>query len=195
MQDVIETRKIGNLTVSLYYSDAAESPREWEEDSTFFGFHRRYSSPDEPPVRDPDTALLIATLRGNICLPVWFYDHSGTTYRAAESNPFSCPWDSGLFGFIYISRKAARERFGVSRLTAKTVERVKESLKSEVEAYSAWANGEVYGWSIEDADGDVIDACGGYIGDSDYALQEGIEAAKEILQTARDFDEDAIGAY
>jgi len=38
--------------------------------------------------------------------------------------------------------------------------------------YSQWCNGECYGWSVEDENGDVIDSCGGYIGMDD--LIEGI---------------------
>lgn len=157
-----------------------DSPRTWENIGTFFTFHNRYRSPDTPPHSDPDIAARIATRQENICLPVWLYDHSGTCYRAAESNPFHCPWDSGIAGFIYVSREDARKAFNVKRLTAATVAKVIDALKGEVEAYSAWANGEVYAWQVENENGDVLDACGGYIGE--------LEAAKaDALSTARHY--------
>jgi len=40
-------------------------------------------------------------------------------------------------------------------------------LAAQVETYSQWANGETYCWVIEDADGDVIEACGGYYSEVD----------------------------
>jgi hypothetical protein len=156
------------------------SPRDDENIGTFFGFHRRYRSPDAAPDADPQTAAHIATRSQNICLPVWLYDHSGTAYRAAEANPFHCPWDSGLFGFIYVSKADARKAFGVSRLTAATIEKVKAALRAEVEAYSAWANGEVYMWSVENEDGDTLDSVGGYIGDVECAKAEAIATAEHF---------------
>lgn len=180
MREAIRSERIGPFTVSIYYDDCTESPRMWETDSVFFGFHRRYASPDKPPSTDPDEARKIAEDSDNICLPVWLYDHSGTCYRAAESNPFNCPWDSGLFGFIYIPKAAARARYGVKRLNAATVERVKEGLKAAVDEYSAWANGETYFWEITDESGNVLDSCGGYIGSMEYALSDARERAGEI---------------
>lgn len=188
MSDAIETAEYGNLTVTLEYDDThgVESPREYEADSVFFGFHRSYASPDEPPATDPLEARRIAKGKDNICLPVWLYAHSGTCYSAAEKNPFSGPWDSGLFGFIYIPRADARKRFNVKRLTAATVKRIKESLKAEVEAFSQWANGEIYCWQITNESGDVLDSCGGYIGDPDYAFSEARLAAQDLIQAARE---------
>lgn len=159
----IETETHGDLTLTLdYCAHADESPREYET-STFFGFHGRVISPDPAPDSDPETARAIALRPENICLPVFLYQHGGSVYKAsADGNPFHCPWDSGLFGFIYISRADARKRYGVKRITKALQERIRESLKVEVDTYSQWANGEFYRWTIEDADGEIIDSCGGY---------------------------------
>ena len=93
-----------------------ESPREWAMGSVFFGFHRSFASPDPAPDSDPETARDMANANGNICLPVWLYAHGGTCYRAAEQNPFPYPRDSGLFGFIYITRDNARKIYGIKRI-------------------------------------------------------------------------------
>ena len=150
---------------------AYESPRECAMKSVFFGFHRSFASPDPAPDSDPETARDIANAKGNICLPVWLYSHCGTCYRAAEQNPFHCPWDSGLFGFIYITRDNARKIYGIKRITEKQRLRVLADLAAQVETYSQWANGETYCWVIEDAfgddDGDVIASCRGYYSEDD----------------------------
>jgi len=146
---------------------ADESPREWEMESVFFGFHRSFASPDPAPDSDPKTARDMANANGNICLPVWLYAHGGTCYRAAKQNPFHCPWDSGLFGFIYITRDNARKIYGIKRITEKQRLRLLADLAAQVETYSQWINGETYWWVIEDADGDVIESCGGYYSEDD----------------------------
>lgn len=181
MDAIVETRDVQGLTVNVRYDHTpTESPRDWSPLGKFFGFHGRYQSPDKAPDSDPETARRIAQHRDNIGFPVWMYDHSGTCYKAAAKNPFHCPWDSGLFGFIYVSRADARKEYNVARLTPAIVAKVQEVLQSEVETYSQWANGQVYMWEVLDADGDQIDSCYGYIGESDYALQEGIDAATEM---------------
>lgn len=60
---------------------------------------------------------------------------------------------------------------------------VPEILRAEVETYNAWLAGEVYVWSVEDEHGNVIDSCGGYVGEeeADYALQEAVASAQWTL--------------
>ena len=175
----IETLTKNGFTVTLDYdpNGGDESPREYES-STMFGFHRSYASPDTAPDTDPQTARDIAESSDNICLPVWLYSHSGTCYKAAETNPFSCGWDSGLFGFIYMSRAQAREMYGVKRLTEKNRLRALADLAAQVDTYSQWANGELYRWEVTDGDGAHVDSCGGYYGEA-YAWTE----AQAALET------------
>jgi len=180
MSDIIETRDVNGFTVNVRVQDFCDmNPRkEYENLGTFFGFHGRYVSPDDAPDSDPQEARRIAESADNICLPVWLYDHSGTCYRAAPENPFHCPWDSGCFGFIYCTRADARKAMNKKRLSAADVEMVKAWLMQEVETYSAWANGEVYGFEVLDGDGEQVDSCWGFIGESDYAMAQGVESAE-----------------
>jgi len=171
----IKTETKNGYTLTLAHDDCAdESPREYES-STFFGFHNRVESPDPAPDSDPETARRIALHPDNVALPVFMYDHGSRIYKAsADGNPFHCPWDSGLFGFIYISRTDARAMYGISRLTETYRQKVLQDLATQVDSYSRWANGEVYRWTLEDSDGDHIESCGGY-DCTDYAWKEGAE--------------------
>lgn len=180
-----ETKNGFTATVEYDPHGYTESPREYEE-STMFGFHRNVISPDTPPSDDPQEARAIAESRENICLPVWMYDHGARIYKAAQENPFHCPWDSGLFGFIYVSRADARKWYGVKRLTEKNRLWVLDDLKKQVETYSQWANGETFRWEIKDADGDVIDSCGGY-------YDEG-EAESDALGSLTSYAESELAA-
>ena len=62
-----------------------------------------------------------------IVLPIYMYDHSGITISV---NPFSCPWDSGQIGFIYISKEKARKEYSKKRLTAKFKKQISEIKKT-----------------------------------------------------------------
>lgn len=53
-------------------------------------------------------------------------------------------------------------------------------LRHQVLTYDAWAAGEVYRYEVEDEHGEVIDSCGGYIGDEDAAYA--LECAKDAAQ-------------
>lgn len=147
-------------TIEIHYDEQPESPREWGHDSTFWTFHHRYTSPDPNPYNANHPP------KDSISLPVYLYDHSGTIYRAAESNPFHCPWDSGCVGFIFIPKDRVREIHGWKKITKAREDLIKSQLKSEVDTYSQWANGQVYGFITKDPDGEEIDSCWGFYDDS-----------------------------
>jgi hypothetical protein len=96
-----------------------------------------------------------------IMLNVYKYEHSGVIYR---TSPFSDPWDSGQVGYIFVSKEAVRKEWKVKRITRKLRAQVEEVLSGEVDVYSQYANGEVYGIIVRDADGEEIDACWGFYG-------------------------------
>lgn len=156
--------------IEIWQDTDADSPRDWDPlDSKFYTWHRRYSSPDRHQISEPMYHLPADT----IGIKVWMYDHSGVTYAAADHNPFHCPWDSGQVGWIFISRADARARLNVKRLTKKHEEKIIDQLKKEVEVYSEWASGEVYGYTVYDKEGNIIDSCGGFYGsDHDHMLEE-----------------------
>lgn len=80
-----------------------------------------------------------------VILPVYRYSHGGVSYR---TTPFSCRWDSGRFGVVFALKKDIREAFSCKRITKKVLDNVTRILKGEVETYSQWANGEVYGIKV-----------------------------------------------
>jgi len=92
-----------------------------------------------------------------ILLPVYRYQHSGVAY---STTPFHCPWDSGQTGYIYVYRSTVRKEFNVKRISPKLHDRVLEILRSEVEEFSSWSNGEVYGFTNNETD----DSCWGFYG-------------------------------
>ena len=80
-------------------------------------------------------------------LNLYLYDHSGITMSTA---PFSCRWDSGQVGVIYIEDKDAEKEFGKKpEETQKEFdERVYKYLRGEVETYDQYLTGEVYWFRV-----------------------------------------------
>ena len=74
-----------------------------------------------------------------IILPVYIYDHGGISLNTTG---FSCRWDSGQTGFIFVSKQEAKRELGWKRLTKKRREKVEEMLHNEVEEYSWYVSGE-----------------------------------------------------
>lgn len=83
-------------------------------------------------------------------LPLYLYDHSGISMSTGSfvGRAQHAEWDSGQVGWIY--GKSA-------------IEDIEKILKSEVEVYSNYLEGNVYGYELYDGD-ELIDSCYGFYG-------------------------------
>jgi hypothetical protein len=123
-----------------------------------------------------------------VALPLWLYDHSGISMSCGERTyPYNDPWDSGGVGVIFVTRDKLLQEYGTwdngklikaaSRVTKTMRAKAEKCLQQEVETYSAWLQGEVYGYRVDDADGNLIDSCGGFVGELDYCKEQANDAA------------------
>ena len=171
----MKTYTMGNKRVRIEQDDdAAMNPREWDNLGTIVAWHRRYILGDEQPREsveewkermtdweegDAETAEEKFD-RLFVWLPVYMYNHSGI---AINTSGFSCPWDSGQIGFIYVSRaQLERERM--------TEEQAREYMNGEIETYDKYLRGDVYYFVEEEYDEETgewveVDSCGGFYGD------------------------------
>lgn len=146
----------GDRTLKIHYMHGAPNPR---EDMDFLGTVAvKGGLGDE----EPDAEEQAEIEKTCIWLPVYRYEHSGT---ALNTTGFNCPWDSALTGYIYVEKTKVREEWDVKRISPKLREKVLANLRAEIELLSQWANGEVYGYTLHDADGEEIDSCWGFYGD------------------------------
>lgn len=97
-------------------------------------------------------------------LPIYRFEHGGVVYR---NEPFNDPWDSGLAGMVSIPKSTAKQEWPNDPRQGAL-----NYLEALTKSFSAWANGDVYGYVVEDADGEEIDSCWGYVGDMDYVISE-----------------------
>lgn len=116
-------------------------------------------------------------------LNLYMYEHGRVIYKASEGgNVFTCPWDSGQTGWVFWTRDK------VEAMGAPTDdEQIAKGIKAEIDEYSDWANGNVYGYTVE-CDGEEVDACWGFIGDEGekYAIEQAKDHAECYEQKAQE---------
>ena len=184
-------------TLKIVQDSCGSNPREWDNLGTMAYKHSNYELGDEE-IDDPIewledmlnkerayeyTSERLEKLEGEfyekfIALPLYLYDHSGITINTTG---FSCRWDSGKVGYIYMTKERFRSECArpmplkegqinpklnpIKRITAKDLERAYEYLRGEVKTFDQYIRGDVYGFQIEDEDGNEIDSCYGFYGD------------------------------
>lgn len=172
----LHTEIYRGLRIRIDHDQDCGSPREYDNLGTIATWHSRYKLGDVQPGITP--AEYLKTLpTGSIVLPVFMYEHSGI---ALSCGPFACPWDSGQLGVISITPEKIRREYSVRHILKKLRIQVTASLRSEVEEYSKFVNGECYSFAIEDPDGETIDSCCGFIG-WEYVQQEARSVVNDIL--------------
>ena len=72
--------------------------------------------------------------------------------------------------------------FGKARLSFRTLENARSRLIHEVLMYHHYLTGECYLYEIEDANGKVVDICGGFLGDIKICEEEAKAAARATLK-------------
>lgn len=181
---MIETIQYNGATIKIEQDQSPMNPRtDWDNLGTMVCFHKRYSLGDESHgfnSSDYDSwgELAKAIEKNDVAaiLPLYLYDHSGITMSTGE---FSCRWDSGQVGFIFITKKKAREEFGIKRITKEWRDKLEGYLKSEVETYDQYLTGDVYSFEVEFEDGET-DSCGGFFG-SNHEESGLLENAKSSI--------------
>lgn len=175
-----------NFSLRTEQDDQPESPREWDNLGTIICDHSKYNLGDEQ-MEDYDVDEfgnwddyknhLNKEEGGIIALPVYLYDHSDITI---STEPFSCSWDSGQVGIIYVTLEEIRKEYDVERVSKKLISRVLEVLKGEIKVYDQYLVGDVYGYIVEDENGDHVDSCWGFFGE-EHAKEEGTRALAHLF--------------
>jgi hypothetical protein len=120
-------------------------------------YESHVSRTDNPPVGE-----------GGVLLDVFKFEHSGVAYKAVahgSGDPFGSYYmgmDSGQVGFIFVTEHDIVGNWGVTGDHRDDAARV---LAGDVDEYSTWASGGVWGFTITDNREDTRESCGGYIED------------------------------
>lgn len=149
----------------------------------------KYTSLNEEDIfynkSDRELILELQKSKDLYVLPVYGYEHSGFSISLNNSYPFNDRWDGGLAGFIFLERKDI-ENVDLE-FTKKEIYNIAEL---EVKTYNQYLNNEVYGYIIENEEGEEIDVCFGI-----YSDKYGEELIKEIANEFIGKDITFIGDY
>jgi hypothetical protein len=178
-----ESIEYHGLTINIYQDDTPGSPREYDNLGTMVYTHFRYVLGDKE--MDPDEMRKLVYRSDVISLPLYLYDHSGLTMNTTG---FTCPWDSGQVGFIYVTKEQLRREFSVQRVSKKLIKRTEEILRGEVATFDQYLCGDVYGYVITEpcekcGQPEELDSCWGFYG-FDYCKQEAMAVADSLIREA-----------
>src|SRR3954463_6000135 len=121
-----DTFKHNGHTIEILVDEDSISPREDDNLGTMACFHSRYLLGDHNHGFSIEEAKQIAASKDVISLPLYLYDHSGLTMN---TEVFSCPWDSGQVGFIFVEKDKVRAEYGKKIISKKLREKVIRLLK------------------------------------------------------------------
>lgn len=160
------------FTLNIVTDNCPESPRDGINLGTIYYSSSHYTLGDKCVSKDHINDLM--NDKNVVYLPVFAYIHSGILLNTSG---FSCPWDSGMSGIIAVTKNEIRTQFNVKRITKSILDKVLTCLKGEVETYSKYLNGEVYGYEILNEKNEVVDSCFGFYSEED-AQSEGESSLK-----------------
>lgn len=161
--EISTTEHLAGYTGEIIPDEDGMNPRtDFDNLGTMYCQHGQYDlgdkGADDP--REMDEPM--------IQLPLYLLDHSGLWISTGD---FNDPWDSGRVGIIYITLAKVRQEYSAKRVSAQLRARVLQYLEGEVETYNQYLTGDVYGYTITDPAGEIVDSCWGYYG-TEYVEQE-----------------------
>jgi hypothetical protein len=170
---LVKSAKDEMFSLKVYIDEDPMNPREWDNLGTMVCWHSRYQLGDEQAVDlnwyDSLEDWYQETIGDAIALPLYIYDHGGITM---STGGFSCHWDSGQVGYIYVTKEQVRKEYGVKRISKKLRNTVIRVLEFEVKNYDDYLVGNYYGYNLSNIDDDIIDSLWGIQGDD---LEENIK--------------------
>lgn len=126
-----------------------QSPREWDNLGTIWisGKYSNLSDKDshEPSSEENIRFPIVATSIG--C------DSISLVSKGARND-----------GWVYVSKEKALKEYGRKNLTDKLISKICRVIEAEINVYNLYLEGEVYGFVIEDDNGNIVDSCFGFYG-------------------------------
>ena len=158
--------KYKDYSVKIWADESAENPREWDNVGTMVCFHKKYTLGDEHKMTPVELAKFVKN-KQIISLPLYLYDHSGLSISTESfvGRAQHAEWDSGQIGYIYITRKYAREVLRCGRLSEYYMDKIVKALKDEVAIYNHYISDQIYGFTVYKPNGDELTGYGGFYGD------------------------------
>jgi hypothetical protein len=168
-----------NFKLEVVQDENPESPRDWDNLGKMICFHKRYNLGDK---HDFNIKSFNQFIKENKCfvMPILMYEHSGISLSLSHEYPFNDRWDAGQLGFIYVTYEDIKKEYKIKSISKKTLEKVKDMFKNEIEVYNKYLNGEVYMFNLskkikckccQNVEYKLIDGCCGFYDIDDIKCQ------------------------
>jgi hypothetical protein len=171
--EALETHEYKDRILKIYHDQHPTPPNEWDGEATLVIWSREYSLDEDGYIAygDPEDFIEWAAKSKAFFLPVYAYSHGGLTI---STSPYSCQWDSGPIGFIYITREQIKDwGHDWKYFTKGRKQQIKEWLEATVKVWDQYLTGDVYGFElVESAEEceEEIDSCWGIYGREEIQL-------------------------
>lgn len=174
-----------NLILTVEYDQDSECPNDfdgWKLKS----FNRRHASFDDPYkwlAKGKEGEIIGANigitgkLRAGTAFILSYHEH-GNCQWALRGEAFPCQWDTAQVAGILVWEQA------LDNLGSKTYADRQKDARVFLETYTDWCNGSVYGYLLENEQGEHVDSCFGFYGSDDLksAIKEALGKEDKIVK-------------
>jgi hypothetical protein len=137
-----------SISYKIAIDDMPMNPREWDNIGTILYVSHRYTLGDSKV--SSEEIEEIASDSDNICLSVYAFMHGPSI--ALSTSDFGDKWDSGQCGIIYATKEDIRKNAPDGISNEELVTFAHNVFKAEIQTYSNYLNGDVYGYIITNDD-------------------------------------------
>lgn len=169
------------LKISVEHDRDCPAPDEDDDGAwTFVSFRRNDNHYRDPAELFPPSIGLRRKLAVGTAFLLDVYEHSGEAWSFSGEG-MNDPWDtSSCAGMLLWEHE-------IGDMGAKTLADRKKDAAGFLEIWNAWANGECFGYAIEDRNGDEIDSSCGFFGTDEEGA---VVVSDHLLPAVRSYAED-----
>jgi len=179
--EAYETIEKEGFVAKIFPDECAENPiEEWDGNGRFYHW-KDYGKEQlqkycELLGFDSDSRLQIGKSH-YLDVEIDKYEHSSVSY-SVKGEGYQCRWDTSNTWAVWFPDESAMQ--DIMSFKTKNCQRKLgvEIARDSWELFNQWANGDVYGFQIEDENGNNIDGCWGFYG---------MESVKEEVNSQLDY--------
>lgn len=178
--NLIETITKNGYIAKIYYDDCVEGPRNGDYHdnlSKIYSQHKRYDfneiQLDNEICETWEDELKALHQQYDIAIikPLYLLDHGSLTLSTESFGGYNGWFDSGQLGYIMILKADMRKEYSCKRISHKMLLQAEKIMLSELNCFQQYLNGDIYRFTIEDEQGEIIENCGGYYGYDDLVTE------------------------
>jgi hypothetical protein len=169
MDRSIHTEEVNGYTIKIFTDDDPTSPQENADKDAFLVYgHRRFTVDGPGGEKALDVHRAKAEWeKTHYVYDVYAYIHSGVRLGLSTNDMVDVQWDVSMCGYILITKDK------------KEIPNPDKYAQGMIDEWNQYLSGDVYGYVIEDQDGNHIDSCWGFYG-LEYAKTEARNAVPAV---------------